>query len=118
MEKIQIFDINGRKTATLVEECGFDLFYKLVSYVEKKLDINFVSKVDDFDSLFYTFINGEEEFLLYYNIYDGIRLQLINCSRACEEVFRVMLSKLIAGATAPCRLNSMLISFLFSHSHP
>lgn len=62
----------------LVDDCDFELFYKVVAYAERELNISFKNKVDDIDSLYFDFEYERVEFMLSYHVYFGIRLELVS----------------------------------------
>jgi hypothetical protein len=65
---------NGWTEAILDSNCGYDKFFAAAEIMQKDLQINFMSKLDDFDSLYWDFFFEECHLTLYYNIYLGVSI--------------------------------------------
>jgi hypothetical protein len=65
---------NGYSELIITDDCDFDEFYAVASNLCVKLNTQFIEKVEDFDSLYYTFKYKSYIFILYYNIYFGITI--------------------------------------------
>lgn len=74
MGNIELNKGSGRITILLVDDCDFNVFFKLIEHIEKVLNISFSEKVDDIDSLYYSFKYKNIDFVLTYHVYDGIKL--------------------------------------------
>lgn len=74
MGNIELNKGSERITILLVDDCDFNVFFKLIEYIEKVLNISFDKKVDDIDSLYYSFKYKNIGFVLTYHVYDGIKL--------------------------------------------
>ena len=63
---------DGYPLLILCERCEFDEFYKMANTLQKELNIVFVNKIDDFDSIYWEFKFEDRELILHYNIYLGV----------------------------------------------
>ncbi|MFY0255703.1 hypothetical protein ACDQ55_17310 [Chitinophaga sp. 30R24] len=90
MEEKLINKDNGYLQVVLVDDCDFQLFYELADYAERELNFTF-TKVDDIDSLYYSFKYDAIGFILSYHVYFGIKLEFVdkrNNSQQCEDIMR------------------------------
>lgn len=64
----------GCTEAIIDDDCGLKRFYEVADILSDDLEIKFINKEDDFDTLTWEF-NFKSHFLtLYYNIYTGISI--------------------------------------------
>ena len=71
---MQIINNKTRNEHKLYNEATFELFYLLAAKLESKMLINFDSKIDDFDELFWTFKYKNQQMILNYSTFDGISI--------------------------------------------
>jgi hypothetical protein len=64
----------GCTEAVIDDDCGLKRFYEVADILSDDLDIKFISKLDDFDSLVWDFNFKGHTLTLHYNIYTGISI--------------------------------------------
>ena len=62
----------GCTEAVIDDDCGLNRFYEVANILSDDLQINFLNKSDDFDSLMWEFSYKKQALTLHYNIYTGI----------------------------------------------
>ncbi len=77
---------NAKYFIEITLDAEFSDFVFYGSLMEKKLNVNFSDKVDDFDTHFWTFTFREVEYIYYYNIYSGIRIYLSDQQSSEDEM--------------------------------
>jgi hypothetical protein len=103
MEEKLINKDNGYLQVVLVDDCDFQLFYELADYAERELNIAF-TKVDDIDSLYYSFKYDAIDFMLLYHVYFGIKLEFddrSNNSEQCVDIMRRLANLLLKALKMP-----------------
>ena len=96
----------GCTEAVIDDDCGLKRFYEVANILSDDLSINFVSKMDDFDSLMWDFNYKGLALTLHYNIYTGIsvyprkfRNAVKKENEAVIEVAQFLESKLLINTT-------------------
>ncbi len=64
----------GCTEAVIDDDCGLKRFYEVADILSDDLDIKFLAKLDDFDSLVWDFNFKGHTLTLHYNIYTGISI--------------------------------------------
>ena len=64
----------GCTEAVIDDDCGLKRFYEVANILSDELNINFLNKLDDFDSLMWEFTYRGHALTLHYNIYTGISI--------------------------------------------
>jgi hypothetical protein len=64
----------GCTEAIIDEDCGLKRFYQVAQLLTEGLQINFVNKEDELDTLVWGFRYKNHGLILHYNIYTGISL--------------------------------------------
>jgi hypothetical protein len=64
----------GCTEAVIDDDCGLKRFYEVADILSEDLDIKFLAKLDDFDSLVWDFNYKGHTLTLHYNIYTGISI--------------------------------------------
>ena len=64
----------GCTEAVIDDDCGLKRFYEVADILSDDLDIKFLAKLDDFDSLVWDFNYKGHTLTLHYNIYTGISI--------------------------------------------
>lgn len=64
----------GCTEAVIDDDCGQKRFYEVADILSDSLNIQFLNKVDDFDSLVWDFTYKTHTLTLHYNIYTGISI--------------------------------------------
>lgn len=64
----------GCTEAIIDDDCGLKRFYEVANILSDDLDIKFITKMDDFDSLMWDFNYKGHTLTLHYNIYTGISI--------------------------------------------
>jgi hypothetical protein len=64
----------GCTEAVIDDDCGLKRFYEVADILSDDLDIKFLTKLDDFDSLVWDFNYKGRTLTLHYNIYTGISI--------------------------------------------
>ena len=64
----------GCTEAVIDDDCGLKRFYEVANILADELKINFLNKLDDFDSLMWEFTYHGHALTLHYNIYTGISI--------------------------------------------
>jgi hypothetical protein len=64
----------GWTEAILDSNCGYDKFYTAAEIIQRDFQINFISKLDDFDSLYWDFIFEGSQLTLHYNTFFGVSI--------------------------------------------
>ncbi|MDE3248876.1 MAG: hypothetical protein KGO82_09465 [Bacteroidota bacterium] len=64
----------GCTEAVIDDDCGLKRFYEVADILSDDLDIKFLHKLDDFDSLVWDFAYKGHTLTLHYNIYTGISI--------------------------------------------
>lgn len=64
----------GCTEAIIEDDGGLRRFYQVSNILSDELDVNFIKKEDDFDTLSWTFMYKSHALTLYYNIYTGISI--------------------------------------------
>ncbi len=64
----------GCTQAVIDDDCGLKRFYEVADILSDDLDIKFIAKLDDFDSLVWDFNYKGHTLTLHYNIYTGISI--------------------------------------------
>ena len=64
----------GCTEAVIDDDCGLKRFYEVADILSEDLDIKFLAKLDDFDSLVWDFNFKGHTLTLHYNIYTGISI--------------------------------------------
>jgi hypothetical protein len=64
----------GCTEAIIDDDCGLKRFYEVANILTDDLEINFLRKEDDFDTLTWEFNFKSHSLTLYYNIYTGISI--------------------------------------------
>ncbi|MFM2361657.1 MAG: DUF3630 family protein [Sphingobacteriales bacterium] len=64
----------GCTEAVIDDDCGQKRFYEVADILCDELNIKFVNKLDDFDSLVWEFNYKGHTLTLHYNIYTGISI--------------------------------------------
>ena len=64
----------GCTEAVIDDDCGLKRFYEVANILSDELKINFLNKLDDFDSLMWEFTYRGHALTLHYNIYTGISI--------------------------------------------
>lgn len=64
----------GCTEAVIDDDCGQKRFFEVADLLSDGLDIRFLNKVDDFDSLVWDFTYRGHNLTLHYNIYTGISI--------------------------------------------
>ncbi|MBL7736217.1 MAG: DUF3630 family protein [Chitinophagaceae bacterium] len=62
----------GCTEAIIDDDCGLKRFYEVAEILSDDLEIQFVRKDDDFDTITWDFIFKGHTLTLHYNIYTGI----------------------------------------------
>ncbi len=65
---------SGATEAVIDDNCGINKFYAIANALSSELKINFLSQVDDADSLDWDFKYGGQFLTLHYNIFNGVRI--------------------------------------------
>ncbi len=71
---ILITNEKGWTEVIIEDDCGFDRFYESANILKKDFQLDFISKINDFDSLYWGFNYNGSELCLHYNIYMGLRI--------------------------------------------
>lgn len=69
--KVQLETDRGWTEAIIDDDCEYDKFYKVANLLQNEFYIKFTEKIDDFDSLYWTFDYKGSELVHFYNIYEG-----------------------------------------------
>ena len=64
----------GCTEAVIDDDCGLKRFYEVADILSDDLDIKFLAKLDDFDSLVWDFNFKGHTLTLHYNIYTGMSI--------------------------------------------
>lgn len=64
----------GCTEAVIDDDCGLKRFYEVADILSEDLEIKFINKLDDFDSLVWDFNFKGHTLTLHYNIYTGISI--------------------------------------------
>ena len=64
----------GCTEAVIDDDCGLKRFYEVANILSDDLFVNFTTKLDDFDSIFWDFPYKGHALILHYNIYTGISI--------------------------------------------
>ena len=64
----------GFTEAVIDSEGDLNRFYLVASILEDELDLKFINKEDDFDTIYWNFIIGHHLLTLHYSIYNGISI--------------------------------------------
>ncbi len=64
----------GCTEAVIDDDCGLKRFYEVAHILSEDLQILFLHKSDDFDSLMWEFNYNKQSLTLHYNIYTGISI--------------------------------------------
>lgn len=62
----------GVNEIIVIDNCEYDVFYSFAGLLEEKIGIVYLQKVDDFDSLYWSFRFEDNLMVLYYNVFLGI----------------------------------------------
>jgi hypothetical protein len=65
------------------DNCDFDFFYLTIEKA-KKLKVDIIEIINDFDTMYCDLIYKDLQFTLHYNIYDGLSLYPKNIKSATE----------------------------------
>ena len=94
----------GCTEAVIDDDCGLNRFYEVANILSDDLQINFLNKSDDFDSLMWEFDYKKQALTLHYNIYTGIciypkrfREAVEKENQAVVEVAKFLESKLMVN---------------------
>lgn len=66
--------LSGATEAVIDDNCGINKFYAIANALSSELKINFLSQVDDADSLDWDFKYAGQFLTLHYNIFNGVRI--------------------------------------------
>lgn len=72
---------SGATEAVIDDNCGINKFYAIANALSSELKINFLSQVDDADSLDWDFKFGGQFLTLHYNIFNGVRIFPVKLKR-------------------------------------
>ena len=64
----------GCTEAIIDDDCGLKRFYEVADILADDLDINYLQKQDDFDTVTWDFKYRSHMLTLYYNIYTGVSI--------------------------------------------
>lgn len=64
----------GSTEAIIDDDCGLKRFYEVARLLTQELKIQFIRKVDDFDTMTWDFNYNNHPLCLHYNIYTGISI--------------------------------------------
>ena len=64
----------GCTEAIIQDDGGLKRFYEVANVLSDDLDIKFIKKEDDFDTVTWNFLFNGHTLSLYYNIYTGISI--------------------------------------------
>lgn len=64
----------GWTEAVLDDNCGYEKFYNAARILQEDFNISFISKLDDFDTLYWDFRYNDSLLCLHYNIYFGLSI--------------------------------------------
>lgn len=80
---------NGRHAIIIHDNAEFSDFINFINHIETKLNVSFKEKIDDFDTHYWGFSYLDTAFILYYNIYEGIKIYL-HKEKNEEDVSKLM----------------------------
>ncbi len=87
----------GNMEAVIDENCGFNTFYDVAGLLSEKLHVNFINKIDDFDSSYWDFHFRGQKLTLHYNTRSGVSIQPVRSkdtavknNDAMKELVRVL----------------------------
>lgn len=87
----------GCTEAVIDDNCGFSKFQQIADVLTDKMKIVFTGKVDNFDSMDWTFNYKGHSLILHFNIYNGIsilaRKSLVKENKAVIELARTLKEK-------------------------
>ncbi|MGV3657738.1 MAG: DUF3630 family protein [Chitinophagaceae bacterium] len=93
----------GSTEAVIDEDISVHRFYQIAHILGNELDVKFLDKEDEFDSISWHFLFHGHQLTLHYSIYNGISIfptRLYSAkrreNRAVEELSSVLADKLIA----------------------
>jgi hypothetical protein len=69
---LSIETIKGWTEVVLDGNCGYEKFYNAARILHEEFNIWFLSKLDDFDTLYWDFRYRDSLLCLHYNIYFGL----------------------------------------------
>lgn len=75
---------SGATEAVIDDNCGIKKFYAIANALSTELKINFLSQVDDADSLDWDFKYGGQFLTLHYNIFNGVRIFPVNLKKQAK----------------------------------
>ncbi len=64
----------GCTEAIIDDDCGLKRFYEVANILSDDLEVKFLKKDDDFDTVTWEFSFKSHSLTLYYNIYTGISI--------------------------------------------
>jgi len=64
----------GYTQIVISDNCEFDDFYSYADLLKNKLQVNYLNRLDDFDTLYWTFLFDGTSFDLSYNVFLGINI--------------------------------------------
>jgi hypothetical protein len=92
----------GCTEAIIDDDCGLKRFYQVADILSDDLQIKFIRKEDDFDTLTWDFLFKNHVLTLHYNIYTGISIYPVKFreaprkdNNAVVEVARFLETKLL-----------------------
>ncbi len=64
----------GLKEIEVVADCEWQDFYSFADLLMEKLQINYIKKLDDFDSCYWDFVYKNSVMTVHYHVYMGISI--------------------------------------------
>jgi hypothetical protein len=71
---LTLYTALGFTEAVIDSEGNLDRFYQIASILTDDLDLKFIKKEDDFDTIYWDFLIGHHLLTLHYSIYNGISI--------------------------------------------
>jgi hypothetical protein len=76
---------NGYPELVIQEDCDFNSFYQIAEQLRTELEISFLERLDDFDTVYWPFVYRCGYYVLHYNVYTGVSIYPQNTTRATES---------------------------------
>ncbi len=83
--KPQINTTAGWTELVIDDDCEFDKFYRTAKLLKTEFKLRFISKIDDYDTLYWDFKYKTNKLVLHYNIYLGISIFPLALKKATES---------------------------------
>ena len=64
----------GATEVVIDDNCGISKFYQIASILTEQLKVNFLSQLDDSDTLDWDFKYKNTKLILHYNIFSGVSI--------------------------------------------